>query len=95
MIRMGLIRGAGVAAALAGLSLAGPAAGRMSDAAVKAAIIKASINGYSGNCPCPYNSARNGSRCGGRSAWSRAGGEAPKCYPADVSAAEVRAYRGR
>lgn len=37
---------------------------------IKQAIIQESIESYSGNCPCPYNSARNGSRCGGRSAWS-------------------------
>lgn len=24
---------------------------------------------YPGNCACPYNHARNGSRCGGRSAY--------------------------
>lgn len=45
----------------------------LNDEQVKKAIIQASISNYPGNCPCPYNSARNGSRCGGRSAWSRAG----------------------
>ena len=68
---------------------------RPSDAAIKQRIIKASIADYPGNCPCPYNSASNGSRCGGRSAWSRGGGYSPKCYPADVTAAEVKAYRAR
>ena len=37
-------------------------------------MIKESIDGYPGNCPCPYNTARNGSRCGKRSAYNRAGG---------------------
>jgi hypothetical protein len=66
-----------------------------SDQVVRQAIIRQSIAEYPGNCPCPYNSARNGSRCGGRSAYNRAGGYAPKCYPSDVSDAEVRAWRAR
>ncbi len=89
-------RAAAALLALAGAGLTASAAeAQKSDAAIKAEIIKASIASYSGNCPCPYNSARNGSRCGGRSAWSRAGGEAPKCYPGDISPAEVRAHRRR
>jgi hypothetical protein len=77
------------------LMLATPALARDSDTQIKQKIIRESISDYPGNCPCPYNSASNGSRCGGRSAWSRAGGYAPKCYPADVTAAEVVAYRTR
>ncbi|MDQ1231709.1 hypothetical protein [Sphingomonas sp. SORGH_AS_0879] len=65
----------------------------LSDAQVKQRIIKASISAYPGNCPCPYNSARNGSRCGRRSAWDRAGGYAPMCYASDVTKADVRAWR--
>lgn len=65
----------------------------LSDAQVKQRIIKASISEYPGNCPCPYNSARNGSRCGRRSAWNRAGGYAPMCYASDVTKADVRAWR--
>lgn len=65
----------------------------LSDAEVKQRIIKASISEYPGNCPCPYNSARNGSRCGRRSAWNRAGGYAPVCYASDVKKADVRAWR--
>jgi hypothetical protein len=65
----------------------------MSDAAIKQAIIRESIASYPGNCPCPYNSARNGSSCGGRSAYSRAGGYSPLCYASDVSKADVEAYR--
>ena len=68
---------------------------RQSDAQIKQAIIKQSIANYPGNCPCPYNSARNGSRCGGRSAHSRGGGAAPLCFASDVSQAEVEAYRRR
>lgn len=35
---------------------------------------------YYGTCDCPYDRARNGSRCGGRSAYSRPGGRSPVCY---------------
>jgi uncharacterized membrane protein len=81
------------AAALALGSLASPAAARQSDAQIRQEIVRESIAAYSGNCPCPYNVASNGSRCGGRSAYSRPGGESPKCFPSDVSAAEVAARR--
>jgi hypothetical protein len=36
---------------------------------------------------------RNGRACGGRSAYSRPGGAAPLCYPTDVTAAMIDAYR--
>lgn len=63
--------------------------------AIKQKIIKESIESYSGNCPCPYNTARNGSRCGKRSAYNRVGGYAPLCYPEDVSDRMVKEYKGR
>jgi hypothetical protein len=72
-----------------------PAIARESDAQIKQKIIKQSIAEYPGNCPCPYNYDRGGRRCGGRSAYSRPGGYAPKCYASDVSAAEVRESRGQ
>src|SRR4051812_20742610 len=65
----------------------------LSDGQIRQILIDASIAAYSGNCPCPYSTARNGSRCGKRSAWSRAGGEEPLCYAKDVSAAMVQEYR--
>lgn len=34
----------------------------------------------SGSCSCPYDFAKNGSMCGGRSAYSRPGGDEPRCY---------------
>jgi hypothetical protein len=89
-------RGAFAAAILcASLAGAGPALAKESDAQIRQKIIKASIADYSGACPCPYNSTSNGSRCGGRSAYSRPGGESPKCFASDVSQAEVNAYRRR
>ncbi|MES1186960.1 MAG: hypothetical protein ABUL60_24310 [Myxococcales bacterium] len=66
---------------------------RLSDAQVKKLLIEESIAAYDGNCPCPYSRARNGSRCGRRSAYSREGGAAPLCFAADVSAEMVEAYR--
>lgn len=63
------------------------------DARIREILIEQSISSYAGNCPCPYNTARNGSRCGGRSAYSRPGGASPLCYPDDVTDAMVRRYR--
>jgi len=62
---------------------------------IKQKIIQQSIENYSGNCPCPYNTARNGSRCGKRSAYNRAGGYAPLCYPGDVSENMVKNFLSR
>jgi hypothetical protein len=66
---------------------------KLTDAQIKQMLIEESIADYSGNCPCPYSRASNGSRCGRRSAYSRAGGEEPLCYPGDVTAEMVREYR--
>lgn len=65
----------------------------MTDAQVKQAIIQESIASYPGPCACPYNVARNGSMCGGRSAYSRPGGYAPICYAVQVTPEMIRAYR--
>jgi hypothetical protein len=65
----------------------------LTTAEIKQAIIQRSIDAYPGNCPCPYNSARNGSRCGKRSAYSRAGGYSVICYPDDVTEEMVQKYR--
>jgi hypothetical protein len=66
------------------------------DAQIVANIIQASRNEYYATghpCACPFDHARNGSSCGARSAYSRPGGAEPKCYPKDVSKAEIDAYR--
>jgi len=49
----------------------------------KKELIEESIRNYPGSCPCPYSRASNGSHCGKRSAWSKPGGYAPKCYESD------------
>lgn len=64
-----------------------------SDAQVRQTIIRQSIAAYPGPCACPYNRTRNGSACGGRSAYSRPGGHAPICYPRDVTQAQVDDWR--
>ncbi len=66
---------------------------RLSDDQIRKILIEESIATYDGNCPCPYSTARNGSRCGKRSAYSRPGGAAPLCYPKDVTAEMVQEYR--
>ena len=58
------------------------------DTQIREEIVRGSVGAYLATghpCACPYNSARNGSRCGGRSAYSRPGGASPLCYPSDVS----------
>ncbi|QJE74898.1 hypothetical protein HHL28_13735 [Aerophototrophica crusticola] len=74
-------------------TLPGPPVRAQSDEALKQAIIQESIAGYPGNCPCPYNTMRNGARCGGRSAYSRPGGYAPLCYPGDVTPEMLAQYK--
>lgn len=68
-------------------------AAELTDAKIKKAIIKESIEQYPGNCPCPYNTARNGSICGKRSAYSRPGGYAPICYNSDVTQEMIKEWR--
>lgn len=53
------------------------------------------VSHYPGNYSCPYSSARKGSRCGGRSAWSRAGGDAPICFESEVSKEMNRTWRSQ
>jgi hypothetical protein len=74
---------AGLFAALA-LTITVPV-GAETNQDIKQKIIRQSIAGYPGNCPCPYNADRAGRRCGGRSAYSRRGGYAPLCYASDVT----------
>jgi hypothetical protein len=83
------------AALLATLATASAPADAQSDAQVRQMLIRASIASYPGPCPCPYNTDRAGRSCGRRSAYSRPGGYAPKCYPADVTTTEVREYPAR
>jgi hypothetical protein len=67
-------------------------------AAIAAIIVQASRDQYHAGgrpCACPDDTARNGSSCGGRSAYSRPGGAAPLCYPSDVTAAMIESYRQR
>lgn len=65
----------------------------LSEAKVKQQIIAESIAAYPGRCPCPYHAAKNGSACGGRSAWSRKGGYTPICYEREISGEMVRKWR--
>jgi hypothetical protein len=65
-------------------------------AAIAAIIVQASRDQYHAAgrpCACPDDTTRNGSACGGRSAYSRPGGAAPLCYPSDVTVAMIESYR--
>ncbi|MFM2044395.1 MAG: hypothetical protein RLY86_2971 [Pseudomonadota bacterium] len=70
-----------------------PARAQRSDDDIKRQIIQESIANYPGPCACPYSSARNGSRCGQRSAYSKPGGASPLCYPDDVTPAMMDRWR--
>lgn len=69
----------------------------LTDAAIIAALIAASIAAYRaggpGPCACPEDTDRAGHRCGKRSAHSRAGGWTVYCYAGDISKEMIDAYR--
>lgn len=65
---------------------------QLSDDQVKHRIIDDSIASYPGTCACPFNTARNGSSCGRRSAWSKAGGASPICYKKEISKAMIKEW---
>jgi hypothetical protein len=70
----------------------------LSAVAIAALIVKESRSAYYATgrpCACPDDRMRNGHSCGGRSAYSRPGGAAPLCYPADVSTEMISNYRAR
>ena len=66
---------------------------QLTDDQVKQRIIDDSISSHPGTCACPFNAARNGSSCGRRSAWSKAGGYSPICYKKEVSKEMVTEWR--
>ncbi|HKR25584.1 MAG TPA: hypothetical protein VJS15_10015 [Allosphingosinicella sp.] len=80
-------------AVVAAVGIACSAAYAQSDAEVKQRIIRDSIAAYPGPCACPYSVDRAGRSCGRRSAYSRPGGYAPICYPADVTRDQIEAWR--
>lgn len=65
------------------------------DEEIKQKIIAESIASYSGNCPCPYNTAKNGSRCGKRSAYSKPGGYSPICFESDITPIMIENHKRR
>lgn len=65
----------------------------LSDEQIRKLIIQQSISSYAGSCPCPYSVARNGSKCGARSAYSKPRGYRPICYPSNVTSDMVAKFR--
>jgi len=68
----------------------------LSDQQIAEIIVRESRTAYYATgrpCACPDDVARNGSRCGGRSAYSRPGGASPYCYVSDVPKTAIDAYR--
>lgn len=73
-------------------------AAKLTNQQIVARIIQESRQAYYATghpCACPDDRARNGSRCGGRSAYTWPGGASPKCFPQDVTVAEIAAYRAQ
>jgi len=69
---------------------------KLTDAAIVALIVAASIAAYKAMgkpCACPGDTMRNGRACGGNSAYARAGGFKPLCFPTDITPAMIAAYR--
>lgn len=78
------------------LSLLPAVAEQLTDNQITQAIIWQSRQSYytTGHpCACPYDRAKNGSLCGGRSAYRRPGGAAPFCYAKDVTQEMITNYR--
>ena len=66
----------------------------MAEAAIIAALIAASVFGYTGNCACPQYSDKAGHSCGKRAAYHRPGGFRPICFPAkDVTPGMIAKFR--
>jgi hypothetical protein len=79
---------AAIFALLITVTLPAQAKAPATDADIRQQIIQDSIATYQATghpCACPYNSARDGSNCGARSAYSKRGGASPICYPSDVT----------
>jgi hypothetical protein len=69
-----------------------------SDADIARQIVQESREAYyrTGHpCACPDDTARDGSSCGRRSAYSRPGGAEPLCYPSDVTAGMILDYKNQ
>lgn len=84
--------------ALPGAALAREPGSGPLDRQARERIVRESVAAYLATghpCACPYNTARNGSACGRRSAYTRPGGAAPLCYPADVTDEMLRDRRAR
>lgn len=74
-------------------SLSALAKAEVSDLEIKQQMIRESIQSYPGRCPCPYNLASNGSRCGKRSAYTKPGGYAPLCFETDITEQMLDNYK--
>ena len=67
--------------------------GSATDSEIRRYLITESLAAYPGNCPCPNSLDHAGRQCGRRSAYSKAGGYSPLCYPRDIPDAQVRRAR--
>jgi hypothetical protein len=76
--------------------LDGAAQPALTDQEIATIIVKESRDAYyrTGHpCAFPEDLARNGSRCGRRSAYSRPGAAEPYCYVTDVPREKIETFR--
>lgn len=66
----------------------------MSDQQIAEVLVKGSIANYTGECPCPYSTDKNGKKCGDTSEYVVSPGEL-LCYPDDVSQRQIFEYRAK
>jgi hypothetical protein len=91
-----LMRSAVLALVLTVIAAPATAQPALTDQEIATIIVKESRDAYyrTGHpCACPEDLARNGSRCGRRSAYSRPGGAEPYCYVTDVPREKIETFR--
>jgi hypothetical protein len=66
---------------------------QLSDAQIRAAVVKESIAKYKGACPCPYSTHPDGTQCGHRSAFHKDPAAKPLCYEINVTLKMVDEHR--
>lgn len=77
------------------LAFASQEAGASADDRLRDQLIARSIAGYSGQCPCPYNTRRGGAACGDRSSYAQGNRRGLYCFRKDIPAAVLAQHRGK
>jgi hypothetical protein len=65
----------------------------LTDAQIRALLVRASVALYKGVCPCPWSVDHQHRRCGEASAFQRRLSEAPNCFAREITREQVARYR--